>query len=153
MTTHNQQTAMMQKMMEDFSQVMVKMLRAKFSPGGTPVAAAPTQNLVKAPAVPSSSTGVPVKHWYAVMNGKGGVNLVYPEWIGGVAPYVTGVSGALSKKFNDFIDAWSHVESHVATTKRLLEGKDNSNGYGSSFGKVSSIGNYKPCAPKSSVLP
>jgi hypothetical protein len=65
-----------------------------------------------------SSSG---KHWYAVINGKGGVNSVFPEWIGGAAPYVTGVSGALSKKSNDFNKAWAHVESHVATTKRLWD--------------------------------
>jgi hypothetical protein len=123
MTANDQQTAMMTKMMADFSQMMVKTLRAELSPGGTPVATAtaPTHNVAKAPAILSASTGVPVKHWYAVINGKGGVNSVFPEWIGGAAPYVTGVSGALSKKFNDFNDAWSHVESHVATTKRLLE--------------------------------
>jgi hypothetical protein len=122
MMTNDQQTAMMTKMMADFSQVMVKTLRAEFSPGGTPVATAPIQNVAKAPTVPSSLTGVPVKHWYAVINGKGGVNSVFPEWIGGAAPYVTGISGALSKKFNDFNDAWwSHVKSHLATTKRLLE--------------------------------
>jgi hypothetical protein len=56
-----------------------------------------------------------------VINGKGGVNSVFPEWIGGAAPYVTGMAGALTKKFNDFNEAWDHVVSHVETTKRLQE--------------------------------
>lgn len=67
------------------------------------------------------STNAPTKHWYAVINGKGGVNSVFAEWIGGAAPYVTGVAGALTIKFNDFKEAWEHVVSHVATTKRLHE--------------------------------
>jgi hypothetical protein len=47
------------------------------------------------------------------------MNLVFSEWIGGAAPYVTGTSGALSKKFNDFNEAWADVESHLAIIKCL----------------------------------
>ncbi len=60
------------------------------------------------------------KIWYAVINGKCGFNSVLPEWIGGAAPYVTGVSGTLSKKFSGFNNAWAHVESHVMTTTKQL---------------------------------
>jgi hypothetical protein len=104
---------MMAKMMEDFGAEMMRKFRTEFQTTGALPIKDPT------PAIPKDIPCAPTKHWYAVINGKGGVNSVFPEWIGGAAPYVTGVSGALSKKFNDFNDAWAHVESHVATTKRL----------------------------------
>jgi hypothetical protein len=103
------------KMMAKFGDNMMKKIRAEFSPGGAPAVASTTPK-----EVPSSG-GSSVKYWYAVINGKGGVNSVFPEWIGGAAPYVTGVSGALSKKFSNFNEAWAHVELHVATAKRLGE--------------------------------
>jgi hypothetical protein len=49
------------------------------------------------------------------------MNSVFPEWIGGAAPYVRGVSGTLSKKFNDFNEAWEHVEKHLSTVQRLTD--------------------------------
>jgi hypothetical protein len=120
------QQAMMTKMMESFGIEMMKKFRAEFPSEGVPSTTTATKAAPKeAPKVivkeTANPTNFPIKHWYAVINGKGGVNSVFPEWIGGAAPYVTGVAGALTKKFNDFNEAWDHVVSHVATTKRLQE--------------------------------
>jgi hypothetical protein len=124
------QQAMMTKMMESFGIEMMKKFRAEFPSEGvsstTTAAKVALKEVPKASVKETSiSTNLPVKHWYAVINGKGGVNSVFPEWIGGAAPYVTGMAGALTKKFNDFNEAWDHVVSHVETTKQLQEDAKN----------------------------
>jgi hypothetical protein len=86
------------------------------------------------------------KHWYAVINGKGGVNSVFSEWIGGAAPYVTGVSGALSKKFSDFNEAWAHVEAHLATVQRLKDEEDAKN-------RAATKARVLPAIPNLPVIP
>jgi hypothetical protein len=64
------------------------------------------------------------KDWYAVINGKGGINSIFPEWIGGATPYITGTRGALTKKFDSFDSAWEHVSSHLAIEEALKQAEE-----------------------------
>jgi hypothetical protein len=111
----------MEQMMVDLKEEMMTKLRAEFQSSSVHETVPMGGETHAARLEPTTSMGQRVKSWYAVINGKGGVNSVFPEWIGGAAPYVTGISGALSKKFNDFNAAWEHVESHLATVKRLQD--------------------------------
>jgi hypothetical protein len=112
----------MARMMADFGNEMMKQFRDEFGHGNKSEAAAGKKQAPNIPVVPvREQQDHLTKHWYAVINGKGGMNSVFPEWIGGAAPYVTGVSGALSKKFNDFNEAWEHVEKHLSTVQRLKD--------------------------------
>jgi hypothetical protein len=115
----------MARMMADFGNSTMKQFRDEFGHTNKAEGIASKKQASNSPVVPTRGKTQQdnhlTKHWYAVINGKGGMNSVFPEWIGGAAPYVTGVSGALSKKFNDFNEAWGHVEKHLSTVQRLKE--------------------------------
>jgi hypothetical protein len=63
--------------------------------------------------VPTTKRG----YWYAVINGRDGVNAVFADWVGGASEYVTGVPGATVKKYSDYQDAMDRVEQHVHAEK------------------------------------
>jgi hypothetical protein len=78
------QQAMMTKMMESFGIKMIKKFQAEVSPEGVPsTTMAPKAVLKEAPKAvlkeASHPTNLPIKHWYTVINGKGGVNSIFPE--------------------------------------------------------------------------
>jgi hypothetical protein len=69
------------------------------------------------------STGTPRVNeaktwWYAVINGKDNTRAVFPDWIGGAAEYLMGVS---VKKYDSYDQAWAQVAAH----KQLLTGSAN----------------------------
>jgi hypothetical protein len=63
--------------------------------------------------------------WYAVINSKDNTHAVFPDWIGGAAKYVMGVSGASVKKYNNYDQAWTQVAAHkqLPTTRHIQDPK------------------------------
>jgi hypothetical protein len=56
-------------------------------------------------------------YWYAIINGRDGVNAVFADWVGGASEYVTGVPGATVKKYSDYNDAMERVQQHLQAEK------------------------------------
>jgi hypothetical protein len=144
--TPEDQQDMIARMMSEFGNEMMKKMRLEFGQADKTKATGGGKQSSKGVGFVAGQTVQLTKHWYAVINGKGGVNSVFSEWIGGAAPYVTGVSGALSKKFSDFNEAWAHVEAHLATVQRLKDEEDAKN-------RAATKARVLPAIPNLPVIP
>jgi hypothetical protein len=102
-----------------------KRLERDNPPGDTPVLARPRPppaDTKSAPYYEPTDTPTQVQstkrgYWYAVINGRDGVNAVFADWVGGASEYVTGVPGATVKKYSNYSDAMERVEQHVRAEK------------------------------------
>jgi hypothetical protein len=108
-------------MMDRLAAGILEKVKAEFQ--GMDLKKAPQEEGAAGPSQ-GRAPGEKKKSWYAVINGKGGVNSVFPNWIGGAAPYVTGTSGALTKKFDSFESAWKHVSDHLAIEEALKKAEE-----------------------------
>jgi hypothetical protein len=80
-------------MMESFGNEMMKQSCKEFAEANKTEAVASTKQAPNISVAPARAIDHQLtKNWYAVINRKGGMNSIFPEWIGGAAPYVTGTS-------------------------------------------------------------